>query len=241
MKMSGSRGWLPLAWVFLGAWGVACAAAGGAAGEAAPATPVETTSATLAGARCQGNRCICRSPGSNEPESALLPEGLKRYEIRLAAEGGRASVSAGSLGVFASAGPGEACYYVDVPVGTSHELVFAARADSAQNGLAPRLRIAEYGPKGPWWYDILAVSCAGPSGRCERAGADEWAQAARRRKRGRLEPCGSTVISKLAWETSGGQSERDGGFFRDFTARFTLEVKKFVTQFAPGSTECVPK
>ena len=28
---------------------------------------------------------------------------------------------------------------------------------------------------------------------------------------------------------------------RDFTVDFTIEVKKFDTQFDPGSTECVPK
>jgi hypothetical protein len=112
-------------------------------------------------------------------------------------------------------------------------------------GVSPILKIAEYGPKGPYWYDVLAVRCGELNSdddvRCDRAGADAWAARARQRKRGRLDPCGSSVITGLAWETSGGQAERDGGLFRDFTVRFTLEVKKFATQFAPGSTECVPK
>jgi hypothetical protein len=49
------------------------------------------------------------------------------------------------------------------------------------------------------------------------------------------------VVHKLRWDSSGGQSDRDGGLFRELTVRFALEVKKFATQFAPGSTECVPK
>ena len=29
--------------------------------------------------------------------------------------------------------------------------------------------------------------------------------------------------------------------FRDFTVDFTMEVKRFATEFHPGATECVPK
>ena len=43
----------------------------------------------------------------------------------------------------------------------------------------------------------------------------------------------NTQVLKSALENS--------GFFRDFTVTFEMEVKKFATQFAPGSTECVPK
>jgi hypothetical protein len=103
------------------------------------------------------------------------------------------------------------------------------------------LHIAEYGPKGPFWYDVVDVHCAGAGGRCTRDAADEWGAEAKNRKRGRIDPCGSSVITHLLWETSGGMGERDSGFFRDFTVTFDMEVKKFATQFAPGSTECVPK
>ena len=85
------------------------------------------------------------------------------------------------------------------------------------------------------------MKCDGPQGKCDRQAADAWGAAARQRKRGRLDPCGSTVLTKLNWDASGGQSQRDGGLFRDFAVRFTWEVKKFATQFAPGETECVPK
>jgi hypothetical protein len=196
----------------------------------------------LAGARCKGRTgsCACRQPGDDQ-ETEPPAEGKKRLEIRLASDGGSASLD-GGLGHFQTMGPQEACFYVDVPAGQTHDVAFVARADRTDAGVAPRLRLFEYGPKGPYWYAILDVECKGQQGRCDRQGADAWAaRNLKDRKRGRLDPCGSGVVTKLSWDTAGGQPDRDGGFFSDLTVRFALEVKKFATQFAPGSTECVPK
>jgi hypothetical protein len=195
----------------------------------------------LAGARCKGRHgsCSCRIPG-DDTESEPPATGFKRLEIRLGSDGGSATFD--GLGHFETAGPQESCFYVDVPAGQTTDLRFAATADRPTEGVSPRLRLAEYGPKGPYWYGIIDVECKGAQGRCDRQGADAWAaRNVRERKRGRLDPCGSAVVTKLAWDTSGGQADRDGGLFRDVSVRFTLEVKKFATQFAPGSTECVPK
>lgn len=201
------------------------------------------STAPLAGARCAGRTgsCACRNPGDDR-EKTLPVDGVKRFEIRMSADGGSAILEVPGLGRFETGGPQEACYYVDVPAGAKADLTFSGSAVRPEQGVAPKLQIAEYGPAGPWWYRILAVDCAGPTGRCDRAGADAWAAATvMHRKRGRLEPCGSAVVSKLAWDTSGGVADRDGGLYRDFQVRFGLEVKKFATQFAPGSTECIPK
>ena len=132
------------------------------------------------------------------------------------------------------------CVYVDVAVGSTHQARFVALESAKGQGVAPQLSIAEYGPAGPFWYDIVSVKCEGANGLCDRDGADAWGKAARGRQRGRVDPCGSAVVTRLAWESSGGQAERDGGLFRDFSVGFTMEVKKFATQFAPGSSECVP-
>ena len=75
----------------------------------------------------------------------------------------------------------------------------------------------------------------------DRNAADAWGDFVKKRKRGRLDPCGSGVVTKLAWDTSGSEAAREGGLYRDFSVAFTMEIKKFPTQFAPGSTECVPK
>jgi hypothetical protein len=241
----------------LWAFGLALVAPGCAAGAARRSGEVEavqhvdrvTTAAAsvpLAGARCRGRpgSCSCRVPG-DDAETAPPTAGLKRFELRLAADGGKATLQSATLGHFEAAGAQEACFYVDVPAGTSADVVFTASATEMKGvnqGVAPRLRIAEYGPRGPWWYEIMAVDCIGQQGRCDRQGVDAWsARTVAHRRRGRLEPCGSAVVSALTWDTTGGQAERDGGLYKDLNVRFALEVKKFATQFAPGSTECVPK
>jgi hypothetical protein len=213
--------------------------------------PSSLPAAALAGARCKlGQKtgqetgqesCRCRVPG-DDAESDAPPEGKKRFEVRLSADGGSAALSLSDLGRIEVSGPREACFYLDLPSGSTRDMAFLARADSAALGVAPRLEMSEYGPAGPYWYALFSVECRDDQGGCTRQAADAWAsRLVSQRKRGRLDPCGSAVISKLAWDTSGGQAERDGGLYRDLNVRFSLEVKKWKTQFAPGSTECVPK
>ena len=66
-----------------------------------------------------------------------------------------------------------------------------------EGGIGPVLDIAEYGPKGPWWYDVITVRCEGPGGKCNRDAADAWSVEAKSRKRGRVDPCGSSVVTRL--------------------------------------------
>jgi len=152
-----------------------------------------------------------------------------------------AVLASSTLGRFEASGAGEHCFYTDVVPGTRHDLVFLSTEEAPGHGVAPTLKISEYGPAGPWWYDILEVTCAGGQGTCDRDAAEDWIKRQRVTKRGRVDPCGSMVVSRLHWQSSGGQAERDGGRFRDFGVSFSLDVKRFATQFAPGATECVPK
>ena len=226
---------------------MACAApsASGAAGAAA--TPVAATApnvagstANLGGARCHGAVCTCRSRAGDPAENPPPDESHKRFEIRIGAGGGAATLTSPTLGQLSS-GPDEACFYIDVVPGTTHEVSYVARERRPEEGVSPVLEIAEYGPKGPWWYDVLAVKCPGPGGHCNREGADAWSAELKTRKRGRIDPCGSSVIKDLKWDTTGGTGVRELGLFADFKVTFTIEVKKFATQFKPGSTECLPK
>jgi hypothetical protein len=194
--------------------------------------------AVLAGARCAAGACTCRlRNGEDVAESKPPDPEHKRFEIRLGAAGGSATLDAPGVGQF-SAGNDDACFYIDIVPGTVTNAVYVARASVPAEGFSPSLDIAEYGPRGPWWYDILDVRCEGPDRRCNRDGADAWSAAAKHRKRGRVDPCGSAVISRLAWDTSGGTGDRELGLFRDFTVRFTMDVKKFSTEFHPGAMEC---
>jgi len=237
---------------------VGCAGTSGAssgassgAGSSAPAgsgghrSGAASTTATLVGARCQkgdgAGHCSCRRPGDTHAENPAPDADHKRFEIRLGNEdGGDAVLDSPTLGRF-EAGSSETCFYVDVLPGTSHMMTFNAHEGRPTAGLSPTLRIAEYGPKGPYWYDVVEVHCRGALGRCTRDAAEEWGAEAKGRKRGRIDPCGSSVVTHLGWDTSGGVGDRDSGLFRDLTVSFEMEVKKFATQFAPGSTECVPK
>jgi hypothetical protein len=216
------------------------ASAPGPAALASNEPKLPAARANLGGSRCQGAVCTCRSRAGDPAESPAPDEGHKRFEIRLGAGGGPATLSSPTLGELAS-GPGEACFYVDVVPGTTHEISFVARERRNEEGVSPVLEIAEYGPKGPWWYDVLAVKCQGPGGHCNRDAADAWSAELKTRKRGRIDPCGSSVIKDLKWDTTGGSGVREMGLFADFKVTFTMEVKKFATQFKPGSTECVPK
>ena len=200
--------------------------------------------ANLAGARCKGGApCKCRDRLGGAAEAAEAPppdEQHKRFEIRLAGAGGGAILDSPTLGHFAAVDD-EACFYIDVLPGTTSDVSFTAIEGRKEGGVGPLLEIAEYGPKGPWWYDVVSVRCVGPGGRCNRDAADGWSAEAKSRKRGRVDPCGSSVISHLVWDTSGGVGNRELGLFKDFTVRFTMEVKRFPTQFRPHAPECVAK
>jgi hypothetical protein len=199
--------------------------------------------ANLAGGRCKngpGEPCACRDLRDFTPENPPPDEGHKRFEIRLSAEGGSATLDSPTLGHFAARDT-ETCYYIDVISGTTSDVVMNAKETWPGKGMGPELSLSEYGPKGPYWYRILDVNCAGPNRRCNRDAADAWGADVKTRKRGRVDPCGSTVITHLGWDTSGGTGDPELGLFRDFTVKFTMEVKRFATQFRPGSTECVPK
>jgi hypothetical protein len=218
-----------------------------AAGPAGAASAAElekpgARAANLAGARCKGGApCKCRHRVAGEDAETPPPDDQhKRFEIRLAGIGGGATLDSPTLGHFA-ADSDEACFYIDVLPGTTSDVVYRAVEATKEGGVGPFLEIAEYGPKGPWWYDVVSVRCSGPNGRCNRDAAEAWSAEAKGRKRGRADPCGSSVVSHLIWETSGGIGNRELGIFRDFIAKFTLEVKRFPTQFRPHSPECVAK
>lgn len=201
-----------------------------------------STPARLAGARCADGACRCRVPGTDDAEVAPPEAGMKRYEIRLAADHGSAAVASPAFGRLAAATETDTCYYVDLLAGASHDVAFAVRAARSRGGFGARFRVAEYGVKQAVWYDIFAVVCGGAADGCRRESVDAWAKGLQaQRRRGRLDPCGSTVVTGLRWDTTGGEHDRDGGYYRDLTVGFALDVKKFTPQLAPGDPTCAPQ
>jgi hypothetical protein len=193
----------------------------------------------LRGSRCHGETCQCRKPGDRSLEEPRPGPGEKRVEIRMSAENGRISLDSPTIGHFEHKGAEEACFYVDLPVGQLHELHLTSHEAAKETGLQPEVHIAEYGPAGPYWYDIIDITCGAGERRCHPDLARQWGEGwLEHRKRGRLEPCGSMVVTGLKWTTSGGQAEQNGGLLRDFNVDFVLEAKKFATEFPPGANEC---
>lgn len=192
----------------------------------------------LAGKRCTGETCNCRT-SSDAAETQPPPLGLKRIEIRISAVGGKVTLDSPTVGHFEHSGAQEACFYVDLPVSRIHDFHLETHEAVLADGVAPRVHISEYGPAGPFWYDIVDVTCGLGERRCDpelaRAWGDGWLA---QRKRGRLDACGSIVVIGLKWRTSGGQAAMNGGLLRDFLSDFSLEVKKFATEFPPGAAQC---
>jgi hypothetical protein len=194
--------------------------------------------AVLAGKRCTEAVCRCRVAG-DDAEHLPPPAGKKRIEIRMSAMNGKLTLDSPSAGHFELAGPQEACFYVDLEVGLLHDFHLDSQEGRAGSGVVPHVHIAEYGPKGPYWYDILDIACGQGARSCDLDLAREWGESwLAKRKRGRLDACGSIVVSGLRWTTSGGEEASKGGLLRDFEVPFALEVKSFATEFPPGAAEC---
>lgn len=152
---------------------------------------------------------------------------------------GKATLDAPTLGRFQHSGPQEACYYVDLPAGKVQSFHLDSQEEAHGSGLTPHVRISEYGPAGHYWYDIVDIACGSGTRGCDVYLAREWGQSwVANRKRGRLDACGSIVVTGLKWYTSGGEASEDGGLLRDFLTDFSLDVKKFATEFPPGAAEC---
>jgi len=130
------------------------------------------TTVPLAGSRCANGTCQCREAGANEPETAPPADGMKRIEVRMSAAGGVAAADISGVGIVAVAGAPEVCAYIDLPAGSVHDVDYIAKETAKGQGVSPRLKIAEYGPKGPYWYDMMSITCDGPGGRCDRAATD---------------------------------------------------------------------
>jgi hypothetical protein len=197
----------------------------------------------LAGARCQDGQCRCRAKrGGDDKETVPPAAGQKRFEIRMKVATGVVEVESPVLGKFRHDGEDEQCFYVDLPAGSNHQFIVDSHEAKKGEGLTPSVSISEYGgPKG-YWYGVLNVSCGLGDRRCDRPAAEVWKEEwLSTRKRGRLDACGSTVVSALKWDTSGGLHARDGGLLRDFRVQFLLQVKSFDPQLPPNSPQCVPE
>ena len=190
------------------------------------------------GARCPAGdaaRCTCRKPG-DDAENEPPAEGQKRLEIRLSVDGGEGALRVAHPRPVhrerACTKPASTwtCPRAARPAATS-----SAGPPTPTPASRPRLTISEYGPEGPYWYEIFAFECVGVGGRCDRAGADAWGarpQDAQARTHRSLRLAGGDRPG-LGDLGRPGRSRRRAATATS-RVRFDVEVKKFATQFAPA-------
>jgi hypothetical protein len=196
------------------------------------------TDLALAGPRCQGGACTCRSDSEPDAEEQGVPPGHKRFEFRLPRTTSTLWVSVAGKGTFFkpadSVAP--ACFYVDLPSG-QHGVTVKGELTDKEVGLQMGLDILEHSSKeGPKWYRSLNFVCGSRAGRCTHENLDAWIAGQRALQRGVLDPCGSTMVRGVS--ASGDLARRDDPDYRELTLRLTLKIYTFEPFRPSGSPEC---
>jgi hypothetical protein len=217
----------------------ACGGSAGQGGAPAPVPGVPTageeqlqprTEAVLAGPLCQSDSCRCRE---GDADAGAPAAGLKRFEVRLGPSDDPLWAVVDGMVMFKSDQRQEACFYVDLKSGT-HAVRFR---DRGKQGLNAAVAIAEQGgaEDATWWYHTFDFQCGAP-GACDVETIERWKQQVTA-LRGKHDPCGSTKVQAIRWET-GRMPDRTPDQPDDIDLHFTLDVYKFTPENPPGSDEC---
>jgi hypothetical protein len=203
-----------------------------ACGAAAPPPPT-ATKAALAGPRCQGGGCTCRSKESGDAEEAA--PGKRRYEFRVESAPGVAWVTVDDNQLYApEATP--SCFYLDLAPG-DHKVKLGAAASADPGVVGATMSVAEHNPKGPWWYDVFSFACGNP-GACTVETMKQWKKEVVADRKGLTDPCSGTRITGLDY-TFGHMPGNDAA--KEVAVTFQLHVKPKSLDLAPRSEECPEK
>lgn len=217
--------------IALGALALLTTCGGSGAAGLAPLPP-RVTRATLAGPLCEGMEvhCQCRAPATEDAPhggSAGEPEpGFKRYEIRLGPTEDELWATVDDMVFYKTRERGEECYYVDLRPG-KHPVTLRAQAAA---GFAARMTIAEQGALG--WYDTFTFDCSTPN-RCAMADLRDWDEAVRARPI--HDPCGSTKIRDIRWQTG---RVPDRLHPDEIQLDLVLDIYRFTPEHGPGDAAC---
>jgi hypothetical protein len=212
----------------IGAIAVAIVAGcGGAEQPVMRPLPERVTRATLVGPLCDGEdvKCTCREPGQDIGAPEL---GSKRYEIRLGPTGNELWATLGDMVFYKSAERAEECFYVDLRPGR-HPVSLRAHGE---RGFSARLVVAEQAVQG--WYDTFVFDCKTP-GHCSMADLDEWHAWVESRAGKVYDPCGSTKVRDLRWQTGRVQ---ELNYPDALQLDLVLDVYKFTPEHGPGEPAC---
>jgi hypothetical protein len=203
-----------------------------------PQTRIAETSAasmTVAGSRCTGGACTCRSDVEGGPadEGAIAP-GHKRFEVRTGhgVDPLRVTVEGrGTLVKSTEVGHGE-CAYIDLPPGR-HAVRLHAQARNPDAGMAPAFGISEYGADTHSWYDTFRFEC-GQNEPCTKDDLREFISSVGQHRRGILDPCGSVKIEHVRWSSD----RSPGARLEDLDLELVLNVYPFAPRWPHGAGQC---
>lgn len=215
--------------IVLLAAGVACGGAQpGPTKSKVPPPPPRMTRATLVGPLCDTDHCRCRSDGGDPglPEE----EGLKRYEVVVGPTDNELWVTLDDMTFYKDREQATRCFYVDLRPGEHPVTVRASAGD--EPAFAARMSISEGGEGG--WYDTFDFGCGGP-GVCSFDMLDDWKEGLSRYPRNIHDPCGSTKIVGLTWDTS---TAPDRMHPSELLVSLALKIYEFPPEHPPGHPEC---
>jgi hypothetical protein len=196
-----------------------------------PPPPAAETRATLSGPLCSAGACRCKASDGDagDPGSTVI----KRYEVRVGPMPNELWVTIGDSVLYKSPERASECFYVDLRAGEHPVTIRGSR----ERGLGARVAISELNPAGPWWYDTFRFACGGP-GLCGFEDLEEWKRSLDKYTRGVHDPCGSTRIRGLRWQTG---KAPDLLHPEDLEVELTLEVRDFVPEHPPGHETCADR
>lgn len=191
--------------------------------------PAKATTGALAGPLCgAGGSCTCMKT----PEEAGAPEpGLKRFEIRLGPTPHDLWATLPGRVLYKSPERPEMCFYVDLAPGR-HPIELRA---SQASGVAAAIAVSELGGKTRSAYRTLRFSCGSPGGVCSYEELDGKKAEYRGVAKNTHDPCGSTKVKELIWDT--GHSP-DQPVPSEFAMRAVLHVYKFEPDKPSGDPSC---
>jgi hypothetical protein len=208
-------------------------AVAGCAGTRPPAMPPlpswDTTSANLAPGRCTGATCVCRAAEGDDFEKTPIPDGMKRFELRVSTGPGVAWVTIDGERFYKGGERSTECWYLDLGPG-KHPVALRTHSSEPQGGFGVELSIREHNPKGPWWYETFSIRCGWP-GACDVESLRDWKRRVEGYEENRQDACGSVKLRGIGWVTG---RVPDALHPEEIAMDVTLDVYPFEPKEAPG-------
>lgn len=193
--------------------------------------PAKATTGALAGPLCTGQSCTCAATATDPgaPEDAKL----KRFEFRLGPTPHDLWATVAGRILYKSPERPEMCFYLDLPTG-QHPVELRASQDA---GVSAAITVREIGEAAKTAYDTFHFSCGSPGGVCSFEELDGKKAEYQGVKKGAHDPCGSTKVRGVVWDTGLSPDRLVPG---ELAMRFVLQIYKFQPGKAHGDPTCGP-